>query len=141
MPCLSARFNPAIGPLININIGVTPSGTFSPTMTQPVALTTFSALIDTGATSTCISPAVAQSLSLSAIGMQPMISANQSAPTNVYLVDLVLPFGAGGFVEAGMSVLEFSPPAASPFQMLLGRDILCQGHFSLSFDGHYTFSI
>jgi hypothetical protein len=58
---------------------------------------------------------------------------------NVYLVDLLLPFGAAGLVAPGVQVLEFV--GGGPIQMLVGRDILCMGVFTISFDGHFTFSI
>jgi hypothetical protein len=37
--------------------------------------------------------------------------------------------------------VEFMPQPGSGFDMLLGRDILCRGVFSMSFDGHAIFSI
>jgi hypothetical protein len=97
-------------------------------------------LIDTGASVTCISLGVAQAVGLQPIGMRPIVSATESAPVNVYLVDLLLPFVAAGFVSPGTQVLEFLPGGNSPFQILVGRDIICQGVFTISFDGHFTFS-
>jgi hypothetical protein len=141
MPCLAGQSNPAIGPIINV--GVIPAGTIAAGAPPGGGqISTFPALIDTGASTTCISAAVAQAVGLSPIGMHPMVSANQSAPANVYLVDLVLQYGPSGIIMAGMQVMEFlSPPAPSPFEMLVGRDILSRGIFTLSFDGHFTFSI
>jgi hypothetical protein len=75
------------------------------------------------------------------MGMRSMTSATHSVPVNVYLVDLLLPFGNAGFLVQGTQVMEFAPPGGSPFQILLGRDILCKGTFTLSFDGHFTFSL
>jgi hypothetical protein len=41
---------------------------------------------------------------------------------------------------ANVAIVEFQ--CASPhFNMLLGRDILCSGMFTLGFDGRFTFSI
>jgi len=37
--------------------------------------------------------------------------------------------------------LEFTPPAAGPYQLLLGRDVICQGILTISLDGHFSFSI
>lgn len=63
-----------------------------------------------------------------------------AVPTNTYVVDLGIVF-AGIFWLPGMLVFEFNLPTGSPYQLLLGRDILCQGILSLSFDGHFAFSI
>ena len=139
MPCLSGRFNANTGPLINV--GVLQPGVLAPASGTPAQITTFPALIDTGASATCISPNVAQTVGLQPIGMRPMTSATHSVPVNVYLVDLLLPFGTAGFVVSGMQVIEFAPAGGSPFQILVGRDILCRGTFTLSFDGHFTFSL
>lgn len=139
MPCLSGRYNPSVGLLINI--GVYPAGSFSPTGSAPPQISTFPALIDTGASGTCISPLVAQTLGLQPVGLRPMISATSAVPVSAYLVDLVIPFGQAGFVIGGTMVLEFAPHAGSPFQILVGRDIICKGTLSLSFDGHFSFSL
>jgi hypothetical protein len=139
MPALSGQFNPGIGPLINI--GVLPTGLLTPTTAQTMQVTAFPALIDTGASVTCVSAHVAQTAGLQPIGMHQMVSATHTVPVPVYLVDLVLPFGTAGFVLSGAQVMEFSPSGASPFQMLVGRDIICRGILTLSFDGHFSFAI
>jgi Aspartyl protease len=136
MPCLSGKFDPAIGPLINI--GVLLGNTAAPTLRQ---LTLFPALIDTGASVTCISATVVQSINLQPIGMRPMVSATHSVPVNQYLVDLILPFGAAGYVIKATQVMEFNAGGNAAFQILLGRDIICRGTLTLSFDGHFTFSL
>lgn len=139
MPCLSGSFNANTGPLINV--GVLQPGALTPATRAIAHVTTFPALIDTGASATCISPNVAQTLALQPIGMRPMTSATHSVPVNVYLVDLLLPFGNAGLVVSATQVMEFAPAGGSAFQILLGRDILCRGTFTLSFDGHFTFSL
>ena len=139
MPCLSGSFNPSTGPLVNV--GVLPPGLLSSPPGPTAQVTTFPALIDTGASATCISPNVAQTVGLQPIGMRSTTSATHSVPVNVYLADLLLPFGQAGFVVSGMQVMEFVPTGGSPFQILPGRDILCRGTFTLSFDGHFTFSL
>lgn len=73
--------------------------------------------------------------------MRPMISAHQTAPVNVYQVDLVILFGNQGYVLPSCQVAEFAAPPNSPFQVLGGRDIICRGTLVLSFDGHFTFSL
>jgi hypothetical protein len=139
MPCLSGQFNPNIG--VIINVVVLPPGLLSPGATVSVPITPFPALIDTGASMTCISPQVVQAVGLQPMGMHSMVSATQTIPVNVYLVDLLLPFGTAGLFQAGVQVMEFAGDPGSPFQMLLGRDILCRGTFTMSFDGHFTFSL
>ena len=139
MPCLSGRYESGIGPLINI--GVFPCGSFQSVKIPIGQMSTFPALIDTGASVTCISADVAKTAGLQPIGMRPMISATQAVPVNVYLVDLLLPFGNAGFILPGSLVMEFIPTAGSSFQILVGRDIICQGALTISFDGHFTFSL
>ena len=139
MPCLAGSYNQAVGPILNIGVLPPSSGPIVPGVSPQVTL--FPSLIDTGASNTCISPQVAQVLSLRPMGLRQMISATQVAPVNVYLVDLAIPFGAATFFRQGTQVLEFTPPQGSPFQLLLGRDVICLGILTLSFDGHYSFSL
>lgn len=138
MPCISGRFDPVIGPIINVVIA--PAGTFAPTVI-PTARGVFPGLIDTGASATCISPGIAQSVGLKPMGMRPMTSATESVPVNVYLVDLLMPFGNTAILLQSIQVMEFAPASGSPFQILVGRDIICSGAFAISFDGHFTFSM
>src|SRR6516162_6113379 len=139
MPCLSGQFNPDIG--ILINVVVLPPGLITPGMHISTPLTPFPALVDTGASMTCISPQVVQAVGLQPMGMHSMVSATHTVPVNVYLVDLLLPFGSAGLFQAGVQVMEFASGPGQAFQMLLGRDILCRGTFTMSFDGHLTFSL
>jgi len=139
MPSLSGRFVPPTGPIINI--GVMPPGVFIPGAPMPSPLPTFAALIDTGPSITCISLSVAQAAHLQPINMRSMISATHSVAVNAYLADLILPFGTAGFILPNAQVMEFSPAGGSPFQILVGRDIIGRGVLTLSFDGHFTFSL
>jgi hypothetical protein len=139
MPCLSGRYDPALGPILSIGFllpGEKPPGPGAPSQT-----TLFAPLIDTGASVTCVSPQVVQMLGLHPIGQRQMISANRVAPVNTYLVDIVIPFGSVSGLRAGQQVAEFAPPEGSPFQVLLGRDVVCHGVFTLSFDGHFSFAL
>jgi hypothetical protein len=139
MPCLSGQFNPAIGVLINA--GVLLPGSAPTASAGGSTLTPYVGLMDSGASATCISPAIVQALNLRPIGMRPMSSAHHTAPVNVYQVDLVILFGSQGYVVSGLQVVEFSAPQNSPFQVLIGRDIICRGTFAMGFDGHFTFAL
>jgi Aspartyl protease len=137
MPCLSAKYDPKIGPLINV--ALLPPGSFKPG-TQLKA-SGFPALIDTGASGSCISPDVATQLHLTQIGKRPMISATHETPMNIYLVDLILPFGGTAIALNSVQVSEFHTPTNSPFKVIIGRDIICKGTLTISFDGHFTFCL
>lgn len=150
MPCLSAKYNPNLG--IFLNIAVTPVGGVAkisealatavpsqiPSQIQPHL---FAALLDTGATKTCISTFAAQQVGLTPIGKRPMTSATHVIDTNLYLADLLIPFGKESFFVTGLEMLEFTAPANAPMQMLLGMDVLARGVLTLSFDGHFSFSL
>jgi hypothetical protein len=120
-------------------VGVLPIGILTPAAASSTHVTTFPALIDTGATATCISPAIVQAVGLQPIGRRQMVSATESIPVNVYL--LLFPFGAGGLILPGAQVMEFFAEGGNPFQMLVGRDIICRGTFTISFDGHFAFCL
>jgi predicted aspartyl protease len=111
----------------------------------------YMALVDTGASCTCISQKVIQDLGLAPIGKVPVGHAQGIAATNSYQFQVVFAFPSGPAAPTGVvpsQVLaipvigvEFMPQPGSGFDMLLGRDILCRGVFSMSFDGHAIFSI
>jgi hypothetical protein len=136
------QFNPAVG--ILVQVAIHKAGTITPaTLQQAPPPNTFQALVDTGATTTCISSAIAKALNLTPAGLRPMGSAtHQAVLTNTYLVDLGLPLGTPQILWLGaFLVFEFGAPQNSPYQMLLGRDILCKGNLTATFDGHFSFAI
>jgi predicted aspartyl protease len=139
MPSLSGRFEPAAGPILNV--AVARPGSATGTSLTHSQLTLFPALIDTGATFTCISASVAEAVKLRATGRREMNSATHSVTVNTYLADLIVPFGSTAFVISSITLAEFAAPPDAPMQILLGRDILCRGVLTFSFDGHFTFSI
>ena len=69
-----------------------------------------------------------------------MQDATGSNPVNAYHVDLMPSFGAQSIAVANLNVCEFDPGRA-PFQVLIGRDIICQGVLTMDFAGRFTFSI
>ena len=82
MPCLSGRFDPVQG--IFINIAVAKPGEITPA-TKNLKIPTFMALVDTGATKTCISKQAAQTAGLIAIGKSPLVSATHTIDMDTYL--------------------------------------------------------
>jgi hypothetical protein len=51
------------------------------------------------------------------------------------------PVWESGICSFNHPVVELAAPPNSPFQVLIGGDIICRGTLSVSFDGHFTFSI
>mgnify|MGYP000906172191 CR=1 FL=1 len=68
MSSLSGRFDRGIG--LIVNVGLSPAGVFPPPNNAQVQF--FPALIDTGATSTCITSSVADKIGLKPIGKRQM---------------------------------------------------------------------
>ena len=134
MPSLSNVFDPNVGPLLRVAMA-------PPGWQDGGQLVVFDALVDTGASTTCIAPAVATALGLPILGMRSMASATHSAvAVPLYICDLIIPFsGTTHYIARGLQVLEFAPPAT--FQALLGRDVICRGALAMSSDCHMTFSI
>jgi hypothetical protein len=107
------------------------------------------ALVDTGASETCIANSVVQALKLEPSGKIDMQHARGITPVNVYDVQVAF-IRAGmpdkkGLVSGEVEVIasirapEFNP-GNNPYQALVGRDILRKGALSLTFDGHYSFA-
>jgi hypothetical protein len=150
MPSLSINFNPAVGPLIQLSI--LPFGFQSSqpgqSSSSPLNLQNYMALIDTGASHTAISAKVISALSLTPIGKQPVGGVHGQQPTNLYQFQVALVFPQSqlpsGMMQANLVAFavtgtEFVAPGA--FDVLLGRDVLCRGLFTMSFDGHASLSV
>ena len=142
MPSLSGRFDRETG--IIVQIGATAAGSFGPLadegQAQVPVIRLFSALVDTGASCTCLSQSIVRDLGLSAVGKTEVQAAGGTHSANVYLVDLLLVYGAQQIVIPNIQVTEFNIGAEAPFQALLGRDVLGDGVLTMSFDGHFTLS-
>jgi hypothetical protein len=180
MPSLSGSFNPKIGPLVALfvtppavlaqriqgapvpaaQIPFAPAG--QPAVPEPPATPPSNAhvvhatmaLIDSGASITSVTAALASQVGLPLLGRRQLGTAGGTIAVNAYLADIGIPFGllpqgpvgqplqtsAPAAILANRIVLEFK--CTSPhFQMLLGRDILCSGIFHMSFDGRFSFSL
>jgi len=145
MPALSGKFNCQDGVIwkvgfVSINQEVP---------NTPDRLHICDALVDTGADSSCISIEVARQLQLQPSGKTDMYSASEIAEVNVYDVHpaLVLPAMPDSEGNMQSEIFLFNLVTAPEFNShggkytaLIGRDVLCQGVFSMSFDGHFTFA-
>lgn len=108
------------------------------------------AMVDTGASHTCVSQSVAKELQLEPSGKSEMRTAREIVPVNLYYVQLViiLPAKRGPDGEQIGTMQVFGPISAPEFdpgdqvcKALIGRDIISQGALHMSLDGHYTFSL
>ncbi|MGH6838114.1 MAG: aspartyl protease family protein [Methylocella sp.] len=148
MPCLSIQYNPKIGPIIQVLVWkpgfAPPQGTGA----APMQASTYNALIDTGASCSCVSDKVIKTEGLVPSGKQQVSGLHGSRPTNAYRFQLVIPFiqsqHVGGQVTANVLLfningIEFVP--MPNIDVLVGRDILCTGTFTMAFDGHATLSL
>lgn len=146
MPCISGTYDPKVG--LMVQVGLLPGGAIEASGSKPAppeqgqqhTVTTAPALIDTGASQTGISPQLATQLDLEPHGKIALQGATGSTSVNTYHVDFVLSFGTQAIVVQNLNVCEFNQGAA-PFQVLIGRDIICQGVLTLDFAGHFTFSM
>jgi len=150
MPCVAGNYNPAVG--VIVQVAILPHSQLTTVRAQPQSppqnLTFFAGLVDTGASVTCISNNVVQT-----VGLQPSGRTSMSGSTGQNIVDQYT------FVVGFMFPTQQSPTGAVSgqlhlhlvqgcefmshgfgFDVLIGRDILCKGSLSLSFDGHYVLS-
>lgn len=141
MPCLSGQYDPKVGVLLQV--AVLPGGTLEKALqgeADSVNAPVVNGLIDTGADNTCISPKVAASLGLQPISKIPVSGATGVAEMNQYMIDLMLQFGPNS-IPIGNHVVTGFNSHSSNYDMLIGRDIICRGIFTMEFSGHFSFSI
>lgn len=149
MPCLSIPYNPSVGP--QLQLAVFPPGynpPQAPAGPNPTNVSLYTALVDTGASCTCVSAKVISDIGLMPSGKIPVGGVHGSQAANQYQFIAALIFGQmqapNGAVLANMHAytvlgVEFVPNGN--FDVLLGRDILCRGVFTMSWDGHATFCV
>ena len=90
----------------------------------------YKALVDTGATSTCISPKIAENLALVPEGKKPVHSATHKTSANLYHVSFFIPitkqtaqeFQVDTHAIFDLEVMEIIQPAN--YDVLLGMDVL-----------------
>ena len=108
------------------------------------------ALVDTGASRTCISATVVSALGLSAVGKASVNTAAGVIEANLYDVHVLvqvrpndpdnLAAGMRAEIVTNLRVMEFTP-GNSPYDALIGMDILRRGLLTLSHDGHFSFAL
>jgi hypothetical protein len=152
MPCISGNYNPAVG--IIVQVAILPQSQLSAlqTSTPPASapnITMFAALLDTGASVTCISKNVVQALGLQPSGKTSMSGSTGAQTVDQYAFLVGFIFGAQqaptGTVSGQLSVnlvqgCEFTSHGFG-FDVLIGRDILCKGTLNMSFDGHFIVAL
>lgn len=112
------------GPVLQITVGLAQSMA-QPLLQQGITLPTplsGLALIDTGASVTCIDEAAAQQLQLPVVGTTQMVSASHAnVQQNIYPVQIEL-VGANITIESPQTMA--AALAAQGLLMLIGRDVL-----------------
>jgi predicted aspartyl protease len=151
MPSLAFQYNPSVGPLIQV--GIASPALALRTQSQEVGNTSpgaviYNALIDTGASCTCITAKVVNEVGLAPTGKQTVGGVHGKKVVNQYRFRVAILFPGPATItfpaNAGpmaIPVLGVEFEWSGGFDVLLGRDILCQGVMTLSFDGHGTFSL
>ena len=134
MPCLSVTYDPRVGPVINVGFAKPNEASDQSSQKQLCPL-----LVDTGADITCVSPGIADGLGINPISKKKIQGATGISELNVYLIDLLLPFGdplhspsipIQTLVMESIQIVEFQS-SNSAYQGLLGRDILSRGLLSI----------
>ena len=98
------------------------------------------ALVDTGASHSCISADVAVKAGITPDGEIKMSTPSDAdANAKTYTADLVIP--GVNLAVSNIMLMESAFPAKNPYQALLGRDILCRGTFHMDFAGNAVFCI
>lgn len=139
MPCLIGNSGPS-GPLIKVQIA--PPGKFTDTDAKAGKIKTFSGLIDTGATYTCVTESVANEMGLQATGKTQVKSASHTVICNTFIADIFVPFPLALFTYhlKSWQVIEFKENSTD-YQFLIGRDLLNHGTLNICPDGHFVFCL
>lgn len=98
------------------------------------------ALVDTGASCTCVDPSVLTALNLTPTGstlVNTPSTGSQPQTASTYDVSLTIPCGVHtAFAVDTLEVVESLLVAQQGFHVLIGRDVLRHCHFS--YDGRYN---
>ena len=145
MPCISGQYDPEVGVLLQVAVlsGGDLNQAIRSNSEEPstgVMGAPVNGLLDTGADHTCVSRRLAQSLNLRPSGKVPVSGATGASEMNQYMIDLLLQFGQNSIAITEHMVTEFTS-SSTAYDMLVGRDIICQGVFTMDFSGRFSFSI
>ena len=145
MPCISGQYDPEVGVLLQV--AVLPGGHLNQAIRSNSEMPSVgvmgapvNGLLDTGADHTCVSRRLAQSLNLRPSGKVPVSGATGANEMNQYMIDLLLQFGQNSIAMTEHMVTEFTS-SSTAYDMLVGRDIICQGVFTMDFSGRFSFSV
>ena len=110
----------------------------------------FNALVDTGATTTCITPAVATKVGLTPIGKTQISGVSGPSTHNNYVFHLAFVFmnsSKSGLVSSGELNIYVNPIQGpelilqgAAFDVLLGMDVIGTGSLAVEGNGTYSFS-
>jgi hypothetical protein len=142
MPCLSLPYNPQVGVLLQLVI-FPPGFTPSPAGAPPVKASPFLALIDTGASCTCITQMVINAVGLTPMGKQTVGGVHGSKAVNQYQFTVFIPFGQGQASPTGAVSLQTAPfpwlaSSSSRTQILMcywGAIFSAEAHFPCRLTG------
>ena len=132
MRCFEGRFSPEAGHIV---VAV---GFFNPLSHAPANSAVYcDALVDTGATCTCIDPAVADEIGAPPDGEEDIAGAHGIRKLKTHTVSLMFPDIGLGREAVAVVGLPLGPSCG--FRAILGMDILAEGTFS--FDAAKTFTL
>jgi hypothetical protein len=121
MPCITIPSNLNAAPTLQVAI-VPPFLSGQPV---PVAVNTYTALIDTGTSQTCISPGLVADLSLQSIGRIGLTGVGGIVVGKAYMFMVGLQDPQSGQILAWWPI--YGPAVPTNYDVLIGRDILCRG--------------
>lgn len=82
---------------------------------------------------------MAKALKLTPVGKIQVQGATGVSAFNSYIVDFIFPFGNQALHAPGVTVTEF---ASGPnLDVLIGRDIICQGSLTMIFPNQFCFCL
>jgi hypothetical protein len=130
MPSLTIPIGPD-GPILDVRIGLSGPrcAALIAARKKPVSPVAVRALVDTGASCTCIDPTVVSALGLTPTGKTLLHSASTgAAPASVNQFDVALFFivgsGTSHSMQITLPVIETDLSSSHTFRALLGRDVL-----------------
>jgi predicted aspartyl protease len=120
------------GPTIDVNIGLDPA--WLPTSTTPPnpSVSRIKALVDTGATESCIDQLLASKLGLPVVDIRPFGGIGGTHMANMYLAQIHVP--ALGFTQYAMSAGVDHTGGGQSHEALIGRTFLL--HFHMVYAGN-----